>query len=62
MGEVITPQEVRQAPAPKAKWHYYLNKNNKVRWKCSNCGKVLHKYPRDEYYCGRCGAEMSMES
>lgn len=45
-----------------AKWIYYLNDENKARWKCSECGKICRRNPHDKRYCSWCGSKMEMES
>lgn len=45
-----------------AVWRYYVNDEGKARWKCSECGKVCCKHPKEKYYCSNCGCKMRMES
>ena len=47
---------------PPAVWQYYTNDEGKARWKCSECGKVCRRDPRDKKFCSACGAEMRMEA
>ena len=41
-----------------ATWEYYTNDERKARWKCSLCGKICRKDPREKRYCSNCGARM----
>lgn len=43
-------------------WTYYTNDEGKARWKCSECGKVCRRDPREKRYCSTCGREMEMEA
>ena len=45
-----------------AYWHYYTNEENEARWKCTHCGKVVRREPRDKHYCSNCGCEMRREA
>lgn len=47
---------------PPAVWQYYTNDEGKARWRCSACGKVCRRDPRDKKYCSACGAGMRMEA
>lgn len=40
------------------KWEYYTNDEGKARWKCSECGKIVHRFPAEKLYCSRCGARL----
>jgi DNA-directed RNA polymerase subunit RPC12/RpoP len=44
------------------KWVYYRNDEGKPRWKCSECGKIVHRLPIEKLYCSKCGAKMSLEA
>lgn len=44
-----------------AVWVYYTNDERKARWKCSACGKICRKDPREKYYCSNCGAKMEKD-
>lgn len=44
-----------------ATWLYYTNDENKPRWKCSECGKIIRHGVNEKLYCSRCGAKMRME-
>ena len=44
-----------------AKWHYYINDENKARWKCSECGKICRRDPADKLYCSHCGSRNQKE-
>ena len=44
------------------KWLYYINDEGRARWKCSECGKICKRNPREKLYCSRCGARLKMES
>ena len=46
----------------KGTWQYYTNDEGKARWKCSECGKVCRRDPREKRYCSACGCEMGMEA
>lgn len=46
---------------PVAVWQYYTNDEGKARWRCSACGKICRRDPRDKKFCSTCGAEMRME-
>lgn len=41
-------------------WQYYTNDENKARWKCSECGKIVKKLPYEKNYCSRCGAKLRL--
>lgn len=43
-------------------WVYYMNDENKPRWKCSCCGKICKRLPHDKLYCSHCGAKMRLEA
>ncbi|MBQ3424776.1 MAG: hypothetical protein IJH38_06235 [Clostridia bacterium] len=43
-------------------WRYYVNEEGKARWKCTHCGKICRRIPRDKLYCSRCGSRMRMEA
>ena len=45
-----------------ATWVYYVNEEHKARWKCSACGKICRKDPREKFFCSNCGAKMERES
>ena len=45
-----------------AQWVYYVNEENRARWKCSKCGKICRKDPTLKYYCSNCGAKMVKDS
>ena len=45
-----------------AVWHYYVNDEGKARWKCSHCGKIVRRLPKDKKRCSICGAHMSKEA
>lgn len=44
------------------KWIYYTNDENRPRWKCSECGKIVKRRPTDKFYCSSCGAKLRLES
>lgn len=46
---------------PPAVWQYYTNDEGKARWRCSECGKICRRDPRDKKFCSACGAEMRCE-
>ena len=50
---------LRRSPAV---WQYYTNDEGKARWKCSACGKICRRDPRDKRFCSACGAQMTMEA
>lgn len=43
-------------------WKYYTNEENKPRWKCSCCGKVIRHGAHEKLYCPNCGAKMKTEA
>lgn len=56
--EQIPPANVE--PVVNAKWVYYTNEEGRARWKCSVCGKICRKPPRDKKRCSNCGAHIEM--
>lgn len=75
-GERYTPEDVdeleKQAwaaldaldhsePIIHAEWRYYVNDENRPRWRCSNCRKLCRRNPHDKKRCSTCGAHMKME-
>ena len=51
-----------QKEAKYGKWIYYVNDEGKARWKCSLCGKICRRDPRDKMYCSNCGSRNMKES
>lgn len=45
-----------------AVWQYYTNDEGRARWKCSACGKICRRDPRDKKFCSACGSPMRMEA
>lgn len=43
-------------------WVFYRNDENKPRWKCSICGKVIRRGVAEKLYCSHCGARMRREA
>ncbi len=43
-------------------WKYYTNEENKPRWKCSCCGKIIRHGAHEKLYCSNCGAKMKTEA
>ena len=39
-------------------WLYYVNDEGKARWKCSECGKIVHRFPAAIQLFSRCGARL----
>lgn len=48
-------------PIIHAEWRYYVNDENRPRWRCSNCRKLCRRNPHDKKRCSTCGAHMKME-
>lgn len=48
-------------PVLHAEWRYYVNDENRPRWRCSNCRKLCRRNPHDKKRCSNCGAHMKME-
>lgn len=45
-----------------ATWLYSTDDQHKPLWRCSNCGKVCRKDPKDKRFCAWCGAAMKKEA
>ena len=45
-------------------WVYFTDDENRARWRCSECGKILHRHPytNNKFYCSYCGAKMRLET
>ena len=43
-------------------WIYWPDDENRPRWKCSRCGKIVHKDPADKLYCAACGQRNRKEA
>lgn len=43
-------------------WQYYTNEENRPRWKCSECGKIIRHGAHEKLFCSRCGSRMTLES
>ena len=52
--------DVKMRPVVAAVWEYHHDEHG-IWWKCTSCGKICRKNPREKRYCSRCGAEMKME-
>ena len=58
----IAGADAKMEPVINAKWRYYTNDEGRARWRCSNCGKLCRRDPRDKKRCSNCGARMSKEA
>ena len=43
-------------------WVYCPDDEGRPRWKCSRCGKIVHKDPADKLYCAACGQRNRKEA
>lgn len=43
-------------------WVYCPDDEHRARWKCSRCGKIVHKDPADKLYCAACGQRNRKEA
>ena len=54
--------ELLEAKEKEAVWNYDTDDEGKARWRCSRCGKTVHRDPADKQYCSRCGARCRKEA
>lgn len=43
-------------------WIYCPDDEGRPRWKCSRCGKYVHKDPAEKLYCALCGQRNRKEA
>ena len=43
-------------------WVYCPDDEHRARWKCSRCGKFVHKDPAEKLYCAACGQRNRKEA
>ena len=43
-------------------WKYDMDDEGRARWRCSRCGKAVHRDPAEKLYCSRCGARCRKEA
>lgn len=43
-------------------WVYCPDDEHHPRWKCSRCGKYVHKDPAEKLYCSLCGQRNRKEA
>ena len=43
-------------------WVYCPDDEGRPRWKCSRCGKIVHKDPAEKLYCALCGQRNRKEA
>ncbi len=43
-------------------WIYCPDDEGRPRWKCSRCGKIVHKDPAEKLYCAACGQRNRKEA
>ena len=43
-------------------WVYCPDDEGRPRWKCSRCGKIVHKDPAEKLYCAACGQRNRKEA
>ena len=43
-------------------WVYCPDDEHRARWKCSCCGKFVHKDPAEKLYCAACGQRNRKEA
>ena len=43
-------------------WVYCPDDEGRPRWKCSRCGKIVHKDPADKLHCALCGQRNRKEA
>lgn len=43
-------------------WIYCPDDEGRPRWKCSRCGKYVHKDPAEKRYCALCGQRNRKEA
>lgn len=43
-------------------WIYCPDDEDRPRWKCSRCGKIVHKDPAEKLYCALCGQRNRKEA
>lgn len=52
---------IEQLPA-EGLWVYCPDDEGRPRWKCSRCGKFVHKDPAEKVYCALCGQRNRKEA
>ena len=45
-----------------AVWQYYTNEENRPRWRCSKCGKIIKQGQHEKRYCSNCGVYIRPEA
>lgn len=60
--DYVTAKRLYNLLTEPATWIYYRNDEGKARWKCSSCGKICKRNPKDKKYCSGCSKPMKMES
>lgn len=53
-------RDIKARPTEMAVWEYHHDEHG-VWWRCSACGKLCRKNPREKNYCSHCGSAMKME-
>ena len=43
-------------------WIYCPDDEHRPRWRCSCCGKIVHRDPAEKLYCSHCGQRNRKEA
>lgn len=43
-------------------WEYCPDDENRARWRCKNCGKIVRRDPAGKLYCSICGMRARKEA
>lgn len=55
-------RDMLEAETAEGLWIYCPDDEGRPRWKCSRCGKYVHKDPAEKLYCSLCGQRNRKEA
>lgn len=59
---MVTAETVFANLTAEGLWAYCPDDEGRPRWKCSRCGKIVHKDPAEKLFCSTCGQRNRKEA